>query len=67
MKITDTITIDPIVSVLPGSEKIPDLGETWPICVRRDAPQLAASLEPLTGPTTDGLAMFRSVLATAAA
>ncbi len=39
MKITDTIVIDPIVKVLPGSEKIPDLGETWPICVRRDAPQ----------------------------
>ena len=39
MKITDTITIDPIVKVLPGSDKIPDLGETWPICIRRDAPQ----------------------------
>lgn len=39
MKITDTITIDPIVKVLPGSEKIPDLSETWPICIRRDAPQ----------------------------
>ena len=39
MKITDTITIDPIVKVLPGSDKIPDLGETWPICIRRDAPK----------------------------
>ena len=38
MKITDTITIDPIVKVLPGSEKIPDLSETWPICNRCDAP-----------------------------
>jgi tripartite-type tricarboxylate transporter receptor subunit TctC len=39
MKITDDITIDPIVKVLPGSDKIPDLSETWPICIRRDAPQ----------------------------
>ena len=39
MKITDTITIDPIVKVLPGSDKIPDLGDTWPICIRRDAPK----------------------------
>ncbi len=33
------IEIDSITSVLPGSDDVPLLSETWPILIRRDTPQ----------------------------
>ncbi|MEA5033535.1 MAG: tripartite tricarboxylate transporter substrate-binding protein [Sphaerochaeta sp.] len=38
-QVDETLKIDSITAVLPGSENIPQLSETWPIFMRRDVPQ----------------------------
>jgi tripartite-type tricarboxylate transporter receptor subunit TctC len=39
LKLTDTLTLPPITDLGPAYANIPDLAETWPVMIPRDAPK----------------------------